>query len=222
MTHKVSKRSGGKMVRCWVTGVPVALGDAHLLDAAHAAALRQELVQRLALLDQLLATLGPRAGGTERAAALGLPAHAYRLICPVLARSYEAALGEGVVVTFRAHRAARCLRWRQHANRVADLSEQTRRLSDGDWRDLYRLAGELTRGLATQPAHVARATCLDVRLALAFRDSESRSPAEWLAGQNVDQLSAALGLSEQDRVPVLPVLASLCARPASAPPSTGT
>lgn len=87
---------GAWEARCWETGLVLEPRDARSLDRRAAVELHQRLVQRLMVVEELIAELGPTAGDGERARTLGLPPHATRHLCPELARVYEARLGKRV------------------------------------------------------------------------------------------------------------------------------
>lgn len=83
---------GGGMARCWVTGALAEINTMYRLDVGVATRLRHELAQRLALLDQVLEGLAPRAGATARAKELGLGQNAVRLVTANVAAGHTRGL----------------------------------------------------------------------------------------------------------------------------------
>jgi hypothetical protein len=206
-------RSPGKRVtRCWVTGAEVLLGEARLLDAELAASIRRTLAQRLSLIDRLLVDLGPRAGTTERAKALGLPAHAPRVIGAVLAEAYCAiAQSSALFVPWEEATRRQQARWVDEVKRDDRTAPIFATAQEADWARLYAVARHLRQGDQEDAVAMLRLR-LDAHVARLYPGADVFGVEAWLALQDPAAMVDRAGIAEPHRTVAVELLGRRCAR----------
>lgn len=200
-----------RRMKCWITGIDVLPAESFGLDRYAATALRRELAQRLALLDQVLETLGMRAGTTPRAQELGARPADRRLVCRAVAEGYGLGIGHPEVFqTWKALQQAQLDRWLEGLLADPALAARIPEADPTACTRLHRIATRVVAGLPPDKVKAIRRTRYDGFVALAYPGEKPEETDAWLAMHDVFSLCAAAGIPTTGQVAALEGLELRC------------
>jgi hypothetical protein len=198
-------------LKCWITGIEVLPSESFGLDRYSATALRRELAQRLALLDQVLENLGTRAGSTPRAQELGARPSDRRLVCRAVAEGYGLGIGHPEVFqTWSTLQQAQLDRWLEGLLADPALAARIPESDPAACTRLYRIAARVVAGLTTDKVKAIRRARYDGLVALAYPGEKPEETDAWLATHDVFSLCGAAGIPTTGQVVALEGLESRC------------
>lgn len=200
-----------RRLKCWVTGIEVLPSESFGVDRWVAAALRRELAQRLALLDQVLQDLGTRAGDTPRAQELGARPSDRRLVCRAVAEGYGLGIGHPEVFrTWTDIQQAQLDRWLEGLRTDPALASRIPESDPAACTRVYRIAARVVAGLPADKAKALRRAHYDGHVALACPVEKPEETDAWLATHDVLSLCATAGIPTTGQVTALEGLELRC------------
>ncbi len=186
--------------RCWMTGVEIERDDAWVLDRTRAAAIRQDMAGRLAVIDQLLEQFGPVAGFNTRAEELGAKAYFRRAVSGFVAKGYGQMFSEPALFVLQSVDSTRTMnQQRESATRHPWLGERFRQMTAEQFQRVRGRSHVVRNGLTHADQLRARRLGLDWALAELGPGEDAHALDAWLSATTPELVLQAINPPEQHR-----------------------